>query len=215
MTPRLPPGLYGITDPDLLPESVLAERVAEAIAGGAGTIQYRDKAGAAGDRLRRARMLARVCRARGAVFIVNDDPALAVEAGAHGVHVGQDDSAYAEARARVGPRGLVGVSCYNRLDLALGAEAAGADYVAFGSMFPSATKPGAVAAPLALLTEASGRLSVPVVAIGGITRDNAGLAIGAGAHAVAVIRDLFADPDPASAARALRAACERARGRIE
>ena len=215
MTPRLPAGLYGITDPDLLPETVLAERVAEAIAGGAGTIQYRDKTGSAEDRLRRARTLARICRARGAVFIVNDDPALAVEAQAHGVHVGQQDAACAEARALVGPRGLVGVSCYNRLDLALAAEAAGADYVAFGSVFPSATKPGAVAAALELLTDAADRLSVPVVAIGGITRENAGLAVGAGAHAVAVIRDLFADPDPASAARALCSACERARRRIE
>jgi len=215
MTPRLPPGVYGITDPDLLPETVLAERVAAAIAGGAVTIQYRDKTGSPADRLRRAVALARVCRARGAVFIVNDDPALAVEADAHGVHVGQDDAAFAEARALVGPRRLVGVSCYNRLDLALAAERAGADYVAFGSVFASATKPGAVAASLDLITEAAGRLSVPVVAIGGITRDNAGLAVGAGAHAVAVIRDLFADPDPAAAARALREACGRARGRIE
>jgi len=215
MTPRLPPGLYGITDPDLLPDAVLADRVAGAVAGGAGTIQYRDKTGSPEDRLRRARLLARICREGGAVFIVNDDPALAVEAGADGVHVGQDDTAFAEARTLVGPRRLVGVSCYNRLDLALAAEAAGADYVAFGSVFASVTKPGAVSAPLALLTEAAGRLSVPAVAIGGITRDNAGLAVRAGAHAVAVIRDLFADPDPTSAARALRAACEHARGRIE
>ena len=163
----LPRGVYAITDPELLPETRLAQRVAAAIAGGARTVQYRDKTADASTRLRRARALAQLCRDVGAVFIVNDHPELALEVGADGVHVGQHDEALAEARAVMGPRGLVGVSCYDRIDLAVRAAAGGADYVAFGSMFPSTTKPGAVAAPLSLVTRASGMLEIPVVAIGG------------------------------------------------
>lgn len=215
MKPFLPAGLYAVTDPGLLPEEVLVERVAAAVAGGAMTVQYRDKDAPSDVRLRRAGALARACRRCGAIFIVNDDARLAAEVGADGVHVGRDDAAVAAARAIVGPARLVGASCYDRLSLAEEAVAAGADYVAFGSVFPSATKPGAVAASLALVSEAADRLPVPVVAIGGITRDNADAVIRAGAHAVAVVRDLFGAPDVESAARALAAACDRGLGRIE
>lgn len=211
----LPRGVYAITDPELLPETRLAQRVAAAIAGGARIVQYRDKTADAPTRLRRARALAELCRDAGAVFIVNDSPELAVEVGAHGVHLGRDDAALSEARAVLGPDGLIGVSCYDRIDLAVRAAAGGADYVAFGSMFPSTTKPGAVAAPLSLVARASGMLEIPVVAIGGINRGNAAEVIRAGAHAVAVVRDLFAGSDPESAARALCEACERGSAAIE
>jgi thiamine-phosphate pyrophosphorylase len=213
--PVLPPGLYALTDPGLLPEPVLAERVAAAVQGGARIVQYRDKDADAATRERRGRAVLEACRAQGALCIINDDVALAVALGADGVHLGRDDSNPAGARTVIGPQRLIGVSCYDRLELAEAAVAAGADYVAFGSVWPSGTKPGAVRAPLALLTEAARRLPVPVVAIGGITRDNAAATIAAGAHCVAVIRDLFEDPDPRTAALVLSAACERGRAALE
>lgn len=213
--PVLPRGLYALTDPDLLPEPLLAGKVAAAIAGGARVVQYRDKQADQATRRRRARAVLAACRAGGALCIIHDDAALAAELAADGVHLGRDDGDPAHARQRVGPGMLVGVSCYDRLDLAEAAVAAGADYVAFGSVWPSRTKPGAVRAPLSLLRDAAGALSVPVVAIGGITRDNAAETVAAGAHCVAVVFDLFGDPDPQDAAQVISAACERGRlGRV-
>jgi thiamine-phosphate pyrophosphorylase len=211
----LPSGLYALTDPELLPEAVLGARVAAAIAGGAGIVQYRDKAADAVTAQRRARIVLAACRAGDALCIINDDPALAAELGADGVHLGRDDGDLAAARRLLGPRRLIGISCYDRLELAQAAVAAGADYVAFGSLWPSETKPGAVRASLELLRQASSVLQVPIVAIGGITRDNAGAAVAAGAHCVAVLRDLFADPDPRAAAQVISAACEGGRARLE
>jgi thiamine-phosphate pyrophosphorylase len=207
----LPPGLYALTDPELLPEAVLGARVAAAIQGGARIVQFRDKTADPDTRRRRAQAVLQACRTHGALCIVNDDPVLAAELDADGVHLGRDDGDIARARALVGAGRLVGVSCYDQRPLALAAVAAGADYVAFGSIWPSATKPGAVRAPLALLATAARELPVPVVAIGGITRDNAAETIAAGAHCVAVIRDLFEDPDPRHAAQVISAACERGR----
>jgi thiamine-phosphate pyrophosphorylase len=155
------------------------------------------------------------CRAGGALCIINDDAALAAELGADGVHLGRDDPDPGRARQIVGPDRLIGVSCYDQPTLADAAVAAGADYVAIGAVWPSKTKPDAVAAPLALLRELSGRLPVPVVAIGGITRDNAAATIAAGAHCVAVISDLFGDPNPRHAAQVLSAACERGRAALK
>ena len=213
--PKLPPGLYALTDPELLPEAVLGGRVALAVRGGARTVQYRDKMADPEARRRRAGDVLAACRAHGALCIINDDAALAAELGADGVHLGRDDDDPAAARALIGPDRLIGVSCYDRADLAEAAIAAGADYVALGSVWPSATKPQAVRASLELLREMSARLPVPVVAIGGITRENAAATIAAGAHCVAVIRDLFADPDPLAAAQVLSAACERGRAAIK
>lgn len=183
-------GLYAIT-PDTLGWDALYERVREALLGGAQVLQYRRKGTTPGDSLAEARALAELCRAAGRVFIVNDDPVLAAESGAHGVHLGRDDGAVAAAR-RVGGSGfLVGVSCYDELDRARRAADDGADYVAFGSFFPSRVKPGAVRPPVDLLTRAKTAVDLPVVAIGGITTQNAGTLIEAGADALAVISDLF------------------------
>jgi thiamine-phosphate pyrophosphorylase len=137
---------------------------------------------------------------RGGLFIVNDDAALAVDAGADGVHIGADDGDIAGARDIVGPDRLVGVSCYDDLALAHAAVAAGADYVAFGSFFPSSVKPQARHAEIGLLGRARA-LGVPVVAIGGITATNARELIRAGASAVAVITAVFDGPDVEAAAR--------------
>lgn len=213
--PVLPQGLYALTDPQLLPEAVLAERVAQAIMGGARIVQFRDKTADAPTLRRRARMVLDACRAHGALCIINDDAALAAELDADGVHLGCDDDEPARARELVGPHRLVGVSCYDQIARARAAVAAGADYVAFGSIWPSLSKPGATRASLALLGEAARALPVPVVAIGGITRDNAAATVAAGAHCVAVIRDLFGGPDPRTAAQVLSAACERGRARLE
>ena len=137
-------------------------------------------------------------------LIVNDDIGLAAASGAAGVHLGEGDASIDEARARLGPRAMVGVSCYDSLARARQFAAAGADYLAFGAFFPSPTKPDARVATPQLLREAKA-LGLPVVAIGGITHDNASLLIEAGADAVAVISALFGAPDVRAAARRLSA----------
>lgn len=206
---RFPRGLYALT-PDEADTALLVVKVRAALAGGAAAVQYRNKAAAPGLRQEQAAALAAVCHAAGAPLIVNDDLALALDAGADGVHLGRDDGDLAAARARLGPDAVLGASCYDRLDLALGAVAAGADYVAFGSVFRSPTKPAAVRAPLALISAAKRSLAVPVVAIGGVTLANAAQAIAAGADALAVITALFEAPDVAASARSFQRLFEEA-----
>jgi len=205
---RLPRGLYAITpdDPDT---DRLAERVAAALRGGAAIVQYRNKAAGAALARRQAARLAALCRDAGVPLLVNDDARLALEVDAAGAHLGADDGDLAAARALLGPARLLGASCYDRPALAQAARAAGADHVAFGSVFASPTKPGAVRAPLALFGDAGARAGLPAVAIGGITADNAAEAIAAGAHAVAVISDLFDAADVAARARVYRQLFER------
>jgi len=135
---------------------------------------------------------------------VNDDVELAIAIGADGAHLGSGDGDLAEARRRLGPRRLLGASCYNRLELARAAVAAGVDYVAFGAAFPSPTKPGAVRAPLELYREARRTLPVRIVAIGGITVGNAAELLAAGVDAIAVITALFEAGDVEQSARELR-----------
>jgi thiamine-phosphate pyrophosphorylase len=192
-------GLYAITPEH--PQGPIADLVAEAIAGGASLVQYREKTGDAGRRLREARELLAVCRAAEVPLIVNDDLALAERIGADGVHLGREDTDPTTARARLGPSALIGVSCYDQLERAEAARAAGADYVAFGRFFPSRTKPTAVQADPALLRRAA-TLALPCVAIGGITPDNAASLIAAGADMLAVVDGVFAQPDVCAAARA-------------
>jgi thiamine-phosphate pyrophosphorylase len=179
----------------------MAERVGAALDGGATTIQYRNKAAAPEIRLRQALALHALCERSGAKLIINDDVDLARAVGAAGVHLGRGDASIALARARLGATALIGASCYDSLGWAEAAVAAGADYIAFGSFFPSNTKPRAVRAALSLLSTAKTRWKVPVVAIGGITPDNAGALIEEGADAVAVISALFDVADVAVAAR--------------
>ncbi len=189
-------GLYAIT-PELADGDELLRRVAQALAGGIAALQYRHKSGPA---LQQAQALGAMCRRSSVPFIVNDDLRLALECGADGVHLGHDDGALSSARARLGGK-LMGVSCYDSIAAARAAVAAGADYVAFGSVFPSSTKPSAVRAPHSLFGEAR-RLGVPLVAIGGITLENAASLLQAGADSLAVISDLFDAPAIAERARA-------------
>lgn len=195
-------GLYAVT-PDAVASDVLLAKVEQALAGGIAALQYRAKAADAARREREARALLALCRAQGVPLIVNDDLELALAVGADGVHLGREDGDLRAARKRLGTK-LLGASCYDRFELAEQAAVAGADYVAFGSVFPSPTKPQAVCAPLELFTRGRA-LDVALVAIGGITLCNAGLVFAAGAHSVAVITDLFEAPDIAARARSYRA----------
>ena len=183
-------GLYAIT-PEGLDDATLLQRSECAVVHGARVLQWRDKSSDAARRLVIARSLARLCRSQGVLFIVNDDLELARAVQADGVHLGADDGDLAAARAAL-PNALIGASCYADLERARAAVAQGADYIAFGSVFASPTKPQAVRAPLGLFAQAQ-TLGVPTVAIGGITRANCAEVRAAGAHACAVISDLFGD----------------------
>ncbi|MHB8448784.1 MAG: thiamine phosphate synthase, partial [Rudaea sp.] len=190
-------GLYAITDG---PRIDLLNACAAALAGGAALIQYRDKST---DRLRRrdeALELAGLCARHLVPLIINDDVDLAAEVGSAGVHLGADDTDIVAARTRLGGHAIIGVSCYGSLERARTAIAAGADYLAFGAFFPSPTKPHARRATADLL-RAARPLGKPLVAIGGITPDNAQPLIDAGAAFVAAISGVFAAADVGSAAR--------------
>ncbi len=188
-------GLYGITDETLLPHThALLSASEAALRGGMSILQYRAKSLTQAEKTRQAVALRRLCDEFGALFIVNDDVDLAKTVAADGVHVGRDDAAIEQARAMLGAEAIIGVSCYNRLDLALQAQQQGADYVAFGRFFASNTKPQAVQAEPDLLQQAKAQLDIPLCAIGGITTGNADQLVAQGADMIAVIDDLFAVP---------------------
>jgi thiamine-phosphate pyrophosphorylase len=194
-------GLYVITGP-AGEDRGLEERVQAAVIGGARVIQYRNKEADAATRLREAGALAALCRKLNVPFVVNDDPELAAETEADGVHLGRDDPDLRSVRRLLGPRAIVGVSCYSDLNRASAAEANGASYLAFGRFFASGTKPHASGAQPEILRVAKQSFRLPVVAIGGITPDNAGLLLTAGADLLAVIQGVWGAPDPVAAARA-------------
>lgn len=190
----IPRGLYAIADTGKLPPAALLSFAARAIAGGAVMLQYRDKQCTGRQqrlrRLREAAALACLCRATGVPFIVNDDVPLARAVEADGVHLGGEDLPIATARAVLGEHSIIGASCYASLARARVAVRDGASYVAFGALFPSPTKPGAVRAPALLLRAAQRQLTVPVAAIGGIHAGNVARIAAAGADLVAVISAL-------------------------
>lgn len=195
-------GVYAIT-PLCENTAQLLEKVEAALKGGVAAVQYRDKTGDVALRHEQASELLGLCREHEVPLIINDDLRLADLIGADGVHLGKDDSTLREARLILGPEKFIGISCYQHPDLAWSAQAGGADYVAFGSFYPSPTKPQAARATISLLQQAARTLRVPIVAIGGITRDNAQALLDAGADAVAVISALFEAPDVEEAARQL------------
>ncbi len=196
-------GLYAITPEtgDKWDAATLQAAVAAALRGGAAVIQYRNKHSSAALKRKQAAALAALCRRHGVPLIVNDDPVLAQDCGADGVHLGRDDPDIAAARRCLGPGALIGVSCYDDLERARRAEAAGADYVAFGRFFPSRSKPGASPAPPEILQQARNTLKIPIVAIGGITPENGADLLARGAAALAVIGGLFHADDIETAAR--------------
>jgi len=197
-----PRGLYLVT-PDEPDTGRLLARVAPLLAH-ATWLQYRNKAADPALRAAQAARLQALCAAAAVPLIVNDDPALAAAVGAAGVHLGEGDAAIAAARELLGCGAIIGASCYDDDDRARAAASAGAGYLAFGALFPSTTKPNARRASPGLLRAAT-RHGLPLVAIGGITPDNAAIAIAAGADLVAVVGGVFDAPDPVGAARALKA----------
>jgi len=193
-------GLYAITNSDMAKEIDLTQQVEQALKGGVNIVQYRDKTSNQSRRLAESKKLLELCRRHSACFIINDDVQLAAAVAADGVHLGRDDQDIVSARALLGSDAILGVSCYNQLDLAIAAQDAGVDYVAFGRFFPSNTKPQAVQAEIELLTEAKQALHIPIVAIGGITPENSAALIEAGADMLAVIQGLFGQQDVRAAA---------------
>jgi thiamine-phosphate pyrophosphorylase len=187
-------GLYAIT-PDMADTVLLLDKVEAALSGGASVIQYRNKM--ADEALKRiqAEALVDLSRRYGVPLIINDDVVLAIDVGAAGAHVGMADGSISDHRQRVGERLILGASCHNRFDLAEQACRDGASYLAFGRFFPSMTKPGDCFADLPLVKTAKVQFGIPIVAIGGITIDNARSLIEAGVDAVCVIAGLFDEPD--------------------
>lgn len=200
MNPSLIRGLYALVDTTWLKPEALVDATAAVIRGGARLVQYRDKDARPAERGERARSIFRVCRQQGAVFIVNDDVDLAEELLAHGVHLGEHDATVAAARARLGPLAIIGASCYDSVVNAQRAADAGASYLAFGAFFPTQTKSGTREAQPVLLRKARA-FGLPLVAIGGITPENAPELISAGADAIAVAGGLYRDGDIEGAAR--------------
>lgn len=200
MNPNVIRGLYALIDTTWLTPDRLTDAAAACIRGGARLLQYRDKHAAASERAERARAVFQVCRQMGALFIVNDDVELAFELMAHGVHVGELDSTISAARARLGPLAIIGASCYDSVVNGQRAAEAGASYLAFGAFFPSSTKQHTRQAQPLLLRKARA-FGLPLVAIGGITPDNAAELIAEGADAIAVAGGLYASADIEAAAR--------------
>ncbi|MCK2087210.1 thiamine phosphate synthase [Thauera aromatica] len=197
-------GLYALT-PDEADTARLLARAEQVLEGRPALFQYRNKTAPAALRRVQARALQALCRAAGVPFIINDDLVLALELGADGAHLGREDGPPAAARAALGRGRILGLTCYADWTRAAEGAAAGADYLAFGAMFPSVSKPLAPPAPFALLARAKQAFGLPVAAIGGITLDNAGALVAAGADLLAVISDVFAAEDPAMRAASYRA----------
>ena len=199
-------GLYAITDSELL-KGRLLPYVEAALKGGATLLQYRDKSSDDARRLREAETLRELCNRYGAALIINDDAELAARLGV-GLHLGQGDGSLSAARALLGRQAIIGGTCHAQLELAEAAAKEGVSYVAFGRFFNSTTKPGAPSADIALLAAAKAKVNLPIVAIGGVTLDNAPALIAHGASMVAVVHGLFGADSAAEVERRARAFSE-------
>ena len=195
-------GLYVITDQALSQQHKLSlvDMVDAAIRGGARIVQYRNKTSPPAERQHEAQALANLCHSQDVLFLINDDVPLALAVNADGVHLGQRDADISQARTLLGEHRIIGITCHDQLPLALAAQAAGANYVAFGRFFPSLTKPEAPPASLSILQQARAQLRIPIAAIGGITPDNAPSLLAHGADMLAVIHGVFGAGDIAAAA---------------
>ena len=190
-------GLYVVTRED----EFLLQKVEVALMAGAAVVQFRDKNPIGNDSLLVGQKLKSLCRQYAASFIINDDVDLAIKLEADGVHIGKDDASIQAVRAKL-PDKIIGVSCYNDLNLAVKAQDQGADYVAFGRFFVSQTKPDAVQADRNILLAAKNKMTIPIVAIGGITPANGEGLVAAGANMLAVVDGLFGAVDTQEAALA-------------
>lgn len=203
--------LYGVTDRTWLDGRDLADVVEQSILGGVTMVQLREKDLAHDAFLEEARRIGQICRRHGVPFLIDDDVELAAAVGADGVHVGQHDMEAGIARAKVGPDMLLGVSAQT-VEQALRAQAAGADYLGVGAVFPTGTKTDAEAVSYDTLKAICEAVDIPVVAIGGIGPDNVAKLAGSGICGVAVVSALYAQKDPCAAARTL---LERTRAMVE
>ena len=193
-------GLYAIT-PDEADTGLLLAKVEAALQGGISVLQYRNKQASCDLQAQQARAILPLCKQYRVPFIINDSIELCLTLDADGVHIGADDGNIAEVKAMLGVNKILGASCYNRFDLALTAQQAGATYVAFGACFASSTKPHAPVASIDLFKQAKAQLHIPAVAIGGITLENVPSVIQAGANSIAVINAIFNADDVKLAAQ--------------
>ena len=194
-------GVYAVTDCQNLDSVQLIDVTEKILQAGIAMLQYRDKGSDQEQRTYRANRLRKLCAAYQIPFIVNDDLELARSVRADGIHIGRDDTSPTHAREQLGADTIIGISCYNSLDNALLARDHGADYVAFGSFFPSPTKPDAVRAMPELLTQAREMIDIPLVAIGGITLENGGILINSGADMLAIISGIYGQANPEQVTR--------------
>lgn len=201
--------LYAVTDRAWLSGRTLADCVREAIAGGATFVQLREKGRTTDEIVAEAAEILPVCRAAGVPFVIDDDVEAALRSGADGVHVGQSDTACAEARAALGPAAIVGVSAQTVAE-ALAAQAAGADYLGVGAMYGTPTKPDAVDVTFEELARICAAVDIPVTAIGGINARTMGSLAGTGVDGAAVVSAIFAARDIQAATRELRGLAEAA-----
>ena len=183
-------GLYAIT-PDSADLNTLSQKTQWAIEGGAFMVQYRSKILNRDVKMQQCAAILRLCREYEIPCIVNDDVDMCRILEADGVHLGEKDDNIAEVRHILGENAIIGSSCYDQLNRAKQAQKEGASYVAFGAMFETSTKPNAPRATLELLREAKSQIQIPIVAIGGITMNNAHDVIETGIDAIAVINSLY------------------------
>ena len=191
-------GLYAITDCENLSTDNLLAVTEDVLRARVAVLQYRDKSADHAKRKYEAAELRLLCREYNCLFLINDDVQLAKSVNSDGVHLGSGDCDCKKARYELGPGALIGVSCYNRLEAALAAADAGADYIAFGSFYPSSSKPGTVIAEPDILTQAKRKIALPIVAIGGITPSNCRILLESGADLLAVISSIYQAEDPYS-----------------
>lgn len=200
--------LYAVTDRRALPAGVtLAQAVEAALDGGVTCLQLREKEASAGEILALARPLLPLCRARRVPLLINDRVDIALAAGADGVHLGQEDLPLPEARALLGPDRILGATAHTVAE-ALRAQAEGADYLGVGAMFPTGTKANTISTSADTLKAICAAVSIPVVAIGGVTAQNLPTLAGTGIAGAAVVSAIFSQSDLTAAARALRAAAD-------
>jgi len=192
-------GLYAITQTEGKNSERIIQDVSSALKGGACVIQYRDKT--SNDKVYIAKQLLLICKRYNVPLLINDDAVLAKEVGAHGVHIGKHDGNISTARKILGPKAIIGLSCYDDINIAQQAQADGVDYIAFGRFFPSSSKPLALPAHIETLRLAKTQIKLPVVAIGGILPENGGDLLNAGADLLAVIGGVF-EHDPEQSASA-------------
>ncbi|WP_283124448.1 thiamine phosphate synthase [Angelakisella massiliensis] len=203
--------LYAVTDRRWLGNSTLAQQVELALEGGVTFLQLREKDAGPQEILEQARQLLPICRRFGVPLIINDNVELALASGADGVHLGQGDMDPRQARRLLGPDRIIGVSAHNPQEARLALEG-GADYLGAGAVFHTGTKTDAGALPRQALEEICRSVDIPVVAIGGITRENVLSLAGSGVAGAAVVSAIFAQPDVKEAAREMAQLCRKVAG---